>query len=195
MTTMYDPDTGKAVVVTVLKYQPTFVTDVKTPERDGYSAIQLGVKAGSKVTKPIKGKVAKSGIKADLNSFRELRLDTPGEMKPGDEIKLSELNPGDELTIVGRTKGKGFAGVVKRHSFRGAPATHGHKHDNRIGGSIGSVDAARVFKGRKMAGRMGNEMQTLKKIKIEKVDVEAGEVWVNSSIPGPKNAMIFAYAK
>jgi large subunit ribosomal protein L3 len=183
-------DEGVSVPVTVIEVEPSVIIQRKTRETDGYDALQLGygrIKQKN-VTKALQGHFKK----ADKGLFRILRefpLDLEGA-EPGQELKAEVFEPGNYVDIVGTTKGKGFAGVVKRHGFRGGRATHGSMF-HRAPGSIGaSADPSRVFKGTKLPGRMGNERKTVQNLQVWAVRPEINVILVRGAVPGSKNGFV-----
>lgn len=187
--------TGVRVSVTVVKTGPNVITQVKTAEKDRYKALQLGF--GSRkiknLTKPLLGHL--KGVIEKQNSaprfLREVQV-KGGEFKAGDVVKPSDvLKPGDVVQATGTSKGKGFAGVVKRWGFAGGPKTHGQSDRLRAPGSIGlGTTPGRVVKGKKMAGRMGGERVTVKNLTVLKVDEENGEVWLSGAVPGGRGSLL-----
>lgn len=173
----------KVVPVTLIQINPCFVTQIKTKDKDGYEAIQVGfVKKKSKKTKKTeKGK--------EFKYLREFKGDI-SKYKIGDEIKVDIFKPGEKVAISGISKGKGFAGVMKRHGFHGMPATHGTKHDARHAGSIGATAPQRVLKGRKMAGRMGGQRVTIKNLEVIEVNPEKNLLVVRGAVPGARNSLM-----
>lgn len=187
--------TGIRVPVTVVKSGPNVVTQVKTGDKDGYKALQLGfgTRKTKNMTKPVLGHlkgVLKEGKAPRF--LREVRLDEDVEYQPGDVVVPSQvLKPGDLVQVTGISKGKGFAGGVKRWGFAGGPKTHGQSDRHRAPGSIGQgTTPGRVLKGKKMAGRMGNEQVTIKNLTVLKVDEESGGVWLAGSVPGARNSLL-----
>jgi large subunit ribosomal protein L3 len=181
MSQMFD-EKGRVVPVTLIEAGPCFVTEVKTKEKDKYQAIQLGfVKKAKKIKKTEKGK-----------EFKYLREFKDGDnFKKGDEINASVFQEGDKVKISGISKGKGFAGAVKRWGFKGKrSATHGTKHEHRTVGSIGSRFPQRVVKGKKMPGRMGSERTTIKNLKIVKVDKDNNLLMVKGAVPGSRGTLL-----
>ena len=152
-------DDGTVVPVTLLQAGPCKVTQIKTEDKDGYKAIQLGCGTGKNQSKPLKGHLKKSGTDSEI--LREFRLEDTEGLEVGAEINVSQFEPGEFVAVTGISKGKGFQGVVKRHGFKGSPASHGHKDQLRMPGSNGATGAARVYKGTRMAGRMGTEQVTV----------------------------------
>jgi large subunit ribosomal protein L3 len=185
MSQVFRPD-GTVIPVTLVKAGPCVVTQVKTDETDGYTAIQLGFLPGKKLAKPQAGHLKDLEPKSVLHEFR---LATPGELKRGDAVEASVFAPGDKVQVIGISKGKGFQGVVKRHHFHGHPASHGHKDQQRMPGSIGAGGVQHVMKGRRMAGRMGNEQVTVKNLEIVEVR-DNGILAVKGAVPGARNSVI-----
>ncbi len=192
MTQVWDDD-NKVVPVTVVKAGPCVVTQVRTPENDGYSAVQIAFGAidPRKVNKPASGHFEKAGV-TPRRHLVEIRTDDASEYVLGQELSAGTFEVGQMVDIVGTTKGKGFAGVMKRHGFHGLRATHGVQRKHRSPGSIGGCSTpGRVFKGMKMAGRMGGERQTTLNLRIQGVDLERGLILVKGAIPGPKGGLVF----
>lgn len=188
---------GTRVPVTVVKAGPCVVTQVKSDEKDGYWAIQLGFgeKKEKRITKPIKGhlKAAYKNKKKAARFLREVKLNEKPDLKVGDEVKVSDVfKRGDVVSVTGVSKGKGFAGVVKRWDFKGSPRSHGQSATTRKPGSIGQgTDPGRVWKGKKMAGRMGGQTATIKNLIVVEVDDEDNEIKLSGPIPGgPGNLLI-----
>src|SRR3989338_6040303 len=178
---------GRRVPVTRISAAPNRVTQVKTQDRDGYTAIQIGLPGRTKLTKSLKGHLKDLGDLVELKEFR-----TPAEVKleRGQTLTVAEFKPGDHVKVTGWSKGKGFAGVVKRHHFRGGPASHGHKDNLRMPGSIGSGGVQRVFKGMRMGGRMGGDRVTIKNLEIVQVHPETNELYIKGAVPGGRNALL-----
>lgn len=191
MTQVWDED-NRVVPVTVLRVTPCRVVQVKTPESDGYSAIQvtLGVKDANKLTQPEAGHFSKAGVDAG-RKLVELRLDDVSEYTVGQEISADILEQGEKVDVTAVSRGKGFAGAMKRHGFGGAPASHGAHRVHRKPGSVGQcATPSRVFKGKKMPGRMGNDKVTTLNLEIVKSDSEAEIVLVKGSVPGARGATV-----
>ena len=193
MSQLFDKD-GKSIPVTVVEAGPCYVIQIRTPEKDGYEAIQVGFGQVKHAKKPRQGQVKKAmagdqASMAGLRWLKEFRI-KDGGFEVGQEIKADIFQEGDLVKISGISKGKGFAGVVKRHGFRGAPASHGTKHNLRAPGSIGATFPEHVLKGKKMAGRMGSERVSVKNIKIAFVDVENNLIAVKGAVPGNKGALV-----
>ena len=193
MTSVYD-DNGVSVPCTVIEAGPCFVTQIKTKDKDGYDSIQLGYdhKAERLVTEPLKGHFAKAGAKA-LRLLREFRNFNGVKLELGQELRVDAVfTQGDTVDVSARSKGKGFQGVVRRHHFGGVGSqTHGQSDRQRAPGSIGgSSYPSRVFKGMRMAGRMGFDNVTVKNLKVLKVIPESNLILVKGSIPGAKNTYV-----
>lgn len=183
---------GVAVPVTVISAGPCTVTQVKSVESDGYTAVQLGYGQGKNLSNAVKGQLAKNGLdKLSPKVMREFRVDELGEVKIGDEVKADIFTIGDIVDVVGTSKGKGFAGTVKRHNFNTSKKTHGGNGDVRKVGSIGSMYPQKVFKGKKMAGQMGGERVTVKNLEVAYLDVESNLIGVKGAIPGPRRGIVF----
>lgn len=180
---------GRVIPVTLVEVLPCRVVQMKIKEKDGYQAVQVGfgeIKE-KKVKKPQKGHIKKAGLKNNFSGFMEFK---DVDLKVGDEINISVFEEGDEVKVTGVSKGKGFQGVVKRHGFSGMPASHGTKHCLRAPGSIGSAWPQKVFKGKKMAGRMGFERVTVRGLRIAQVDKENGLLAVKGAVPGRKGTLL-----
>ena len=194
MTRIFD-ELGNTVPVTVLQAGPCYVLQIKTEDKDGYSAVQLGFeeKKEKNITKPILGHLKKAGMKP-LRKIKEFPPFTEKEVKPGDEVNVDIFQPGDSVKITGLSKGRGFTGVMKRHNFSGGQVTHGQSDRLRAPGSLGqSSSPSRVFKGIKMAGRMGNKQVSLPNVKVVKVDPEKNLLFVKGGIPGARNSYVEIY--
>jgi len=191
MTQVWD-DAGRMVPVTVVKVGTNVVTQVRTAETDGYSAIQLAAGAidPRKVTQPLKGHFAKADV-TPRRHVAEVRTLDAAEYEPGQELSVDIFSAGQFVDVVGTTKGKGTAGVMKRHGFAGAGASHGAHRNHRKPGAIGgAATPARVFKGLKMAGRMGNVRQTTQNLLVHAVDAEQGLLLIKGAVPGPKGGTV-----
>jgi len=191
MSRVYNAD-GSAVPVTVLEVGPNRVTQVKTDENDGYRAVQvtIGERRPSRVTKPLAGHFAKANV-APGRGLWEFRLDKgEGEaLAAGAEIKADIFAAGQLVDVQGTTIGKGFAGVIKRHHFRGGRATHGNSLSHRAPGSIGQRQTpGRVFPGKPMAGHLGNKVRTQQNLEVVRVDTDKNLLLVKGAVPGPKGA-------
>ncbi len=188
MTQVWDEE-GIVSPSTLLSAGPITVTNVKNKKSDGYDAIVVGF--GNRSPKRIAK--AQQGAWKDLGDFRylkEFRTKTPEEMKVGDKFDVSVFEIGDIVVVSGISKGKGFQGGVKRHGFAGGPRTHGQKHSEREPGSIGATDPARVFKGTRMAGRMGADRVTVKSLKVLQIDKENNMMLLSGAIPGRRGTLI-----
>ncbi len=191
MTQVWDED-NRIVPVTVLRVQPCRVVQIKTPERDGYSALQVtfGQRDARKLTMPEAGHFKAAEVEPG-EKLVELRLDDVTGYEVGQEITAETFAAGDLVDITGVSKGKGFAGTMKRHGFAGLPASHGAHRVHRKPGAIGAcATPARVFKGQRMAGRMGNEKVTTQNLRIVEADAERQLVLVLGSVPGPKQSTV-----
>ncbi|WP_033342862.1 50S ribosomal protein L3 [Catenuloplanes japonicus] len=185
-------DNNKVVPVTVVQAGPCVVTQVRTADTDGYSAVQLAFGAidPRKANKPRAGHFAKADV-APRRHIVELRTSDAGEYSLGQEVTVDSFPVGSPVDVTGRTKGKGFAGVMKRHGFHGLRASHGVERKHRSPGSIGAcATPGRVFKGVRMAGRMGSARYTVQNLTVQAVDVENNLLLVRGAIPGPKGALI-----
>jgi len=193
MTRLFDK-TGKRVIATIIQAGPCYVTEIRTNEKNGYGAIQLafGTKREKVTTKPLQGHFKRAGI-APQRILKEFQFsDLQSEFKLGDAIKADIFDEGDRVTITGISKGKGFAGTVKRHHFSGGPKTHGQSDRHRAPGSLGqSSYPSRVYKGLKMAGRMGAEKVSIRNLTVIKVDSQKNLLLVKGAIPGHNNAYVF----
>jgi large subunit ribosomal protein L3 len=182
-------DDGSIVPVTVLRVGPCVVTQIRTAKRDGYEAVQLGFEESKRLNSPRRGHQRPAG--SSLRYLREVPATDGAEYDVGQVYDCSIFEPGQKVDVTGTSKGKGFAGVVKRHGFRGGPATHGQSDRHRAPGSIGSsATPGRVFKGMKMAGRMGNETKTILNLLVHHVDSEKNLVLVRGSVPGANNGFV-----
>jgi len=184
MTQIFDKE-GKTIPVTLIEAGPCFVTQIKTKEKDKYIAVQIGfIPKKKNVKKTEKGK--------EFRFLKEYKISElpEEELKIKDKIDVSVFQEGNRVKVSGLSKGKGFAGAVKRWGFSGRDKTHGVKHEHRTVGSVGSTDAARVFKGKKMPGRMGSERTTVKNLKIVKIDPENNLLAVKGALPGKKGTLL-----
>jgi len=206
MTQIFDED-GVLIPVTVLQAGPCVVTQVKTEENDGYSAVQVGFvdkkekvvakdKSGKKeiahrngVTKAEKGHFDKAGV-SGKRFVQEFRLENAEEYAPAQEIKADIFEVGDKVDATATSKGKGFQGAIKRHGFHRGPMTHGSKHHRHQGSSGSAADPAKVFKGKKMPGQMGNKQITVQNLEIVRVDAEDNLILVKGAVPGPKKCLV-----
>ena len=188
MTQVFQAD-GTMVAVSVLAVEPNTVTRLRTLERDGYTAVQLGTDVVSKLTRPEAGQLGPNLPK--VATIREFRVDDVAAYEVGQTVSLTDLfSAGDLVDVIGVSKGKGFAGHIKRHNFHRGPKTHGSDH-HREPGSIGpGTTPGRVYKGMKMAGHMGDERVTVKKVRVVRTDPERNLLLVNGSLPGSRDSVI-----
>jgi large subunit ribosomal protein L3 len=190
--TQFFEENGRIIPVTVLSVGPCYVTQIKSVETDGYAAMQLGYVElkEKKMKKPTAGHCKKANVKP-LKYFREFELLRDREVKIGDELKVDIFAEGEIVSLVGRAKGRGFQGVMKRHGFSGANKTHGQSDRQRAPGSIGqSSYPSRVFKGISMAGKMGNNRVTIPNARIVKIDVERNMMFITGAVPGAPNSLV-----
>lgn len=191
MTQVFD-EKGEVVPVTVIEAGPCFVAQVKTPERDGYAAVQLGfqeVKPG-RLTRPQLEHLRKNKL-PPLRYLREIRVKDASQYEEGQKIRVSIFEVGDRVDVTGISKGKGFAGVVKRHGFGGGPKTHGQSDRQRAPGSIGAgTTPGRILKGLRMAGHMGNARVTVQNLEVVLVDPERNLLGVKGAVPGARNGLL-----
>ncbi|MCF8568761.1 50S ribosomal protein L3 [Gordonia sp. HY002] len=191
MTQVFDED-NRVVPVTVIATGSNVVTQLRTQERDGYTAVQLAYGAidPRKVNKPVAGQYAKAGV-TPRRHLTELRVQDVAEFEIGQELGADLFEDGVKVDVTGTSKGKGFAGVMKRHGFAGLSATHGTHRVHRSPGSIGGcATPGRVFKGMRMAGRMGNDRVTTQNLTVHKVDADAGLLLIKGAIPGRKGGVV-----
>jgi large subunit ribosomal protein L3 len=191
MTQVWD-ENNRLVPVTVVQAGPCVVTQVRTDDADGYSAVQLGYGAidPRKVNKPESGHFAKAGV-TPRRHLVELRTADASTYTLGQEVTAEVFEPGQLVDVVGTTRGKGFAGVMKRHGFAGVSASHGAHRNHRKPGSIGGcATPGRVFKGMRMAGRLGNVRQTTPSLTVQAVDAENGLLLIKGAVPGPKGGLV-----
>ena len=191
MTQVWD-ENNRVVPVTVVKAGPCVVTQVKNPEQDGYSSVQIAFGAidPRKVNKPATGHFAKAGV-TPRRHLVELRTDDASEYTLGQELGVDTFEAGQVVDVVGTTKGKGYAGVMKRHGFAGVSASHGAHRNHRKPGSIGGcATPGRVFKGMRMAGRMGVARQSTQNLTIHAIDAENGLILIKGAVPGPKGGLV-----
>lgn len=191
MTQVWD-ENNRIVPVTVIAAGPCVVTQVRTPEKDGYNAVQIayGEIDPRKVTQPEKGHFAKAGVSPRRYSV-EIRTEDASEYQLGQELTAEVFESGARVDVTGTTKGKGYAGVMKRHGFHGLRASHGVQRKHRSPGSIGAcATPGRVFKGVRMAGRMGGVRQTVQNLTVHAIDAEKGLLLVKGAVPGPKGALV-----
>jgi large subunit ribosomal protein L3 len=191
MTQVFD-ENNRVVPVTVVRAGPCVVTQIRTPENDGYSAVQLafGQVKPTRVNKPETGHFAKAGV-TPRRYLVEVRTSDASEYQLGQELTASVFESGAVVDVVGTSKGKGTAGVMKRHGFSGLGASHGTQRKHRSPGSIGGcATPGRVFKGLKMAGRMGNQRVSSQNLTLHRVDADAGLLLIKGAVPGPKGGLV-----
>lgn len=187
MSQIFD-DSGKVESVTVIEAGPCTVTQIKTSDKEGYNAIQMGFDTAKKISKAEQGHLKELG---KFKNLREFRIDNTTDVKVGDKVDVSQFKAGDVVKVSGISKGKGFAGVVKRHGFHGGPKTHGQTDRHRAPGAIGATTTpGRVLKGMRMAGHMGNEQVTVSGLKVLKTDPERNLLMVGGAVPGNKNGLL-----
>ena len=190
MTQIFNED-GVLTPVTVLQAGPCVVTQVKTEENDGYEAVQVGFadKKEKSVNKPEKGHLDKAGV-AHKKFVRELKFENASEYTVGQEIKADIFEAGDKIDATATSKGKGYAGGIKRHGLSTGPKTHGSKYHRHAGSNGMASDPSKVFKGKKMPGQMGSERVTIQNLEVVKVDAENNLMLVKGAVPGPKTSLV-----
>jgi len=192
MTQVWD-ENNKLVPVTVIEVTPNVVTQVRTPEVDGYSAVQIayGQIDPRKVTQPLAGHFEKAGV-TPRRHLTEIRTPDAADYAAGQELTVGIFEVGQMVDVVGTSKGKGFAGVMKRHNFKGVSSSHGSHRNHRKPGSIGaSSTPSRVFKGMRMAGRMGGERVSVLNLRVQGVDLDKGYILVKGAVPGARGRIVF----
>ena len=188
MTTIYD-DAGRANGVTMVEVGPCVVTQVKTDQRDGYQAVQIGFLRAKKVNMPLRGHFERAN--GSYRHLQEFKVSDLGEFEVGQEIHANVFNTGDRIKVTGISKGKGFQGVVKRHGFAGGPKTHGQSDRHRSPGSVGAgTSPGRVWPGTRMAGHMGARTITTRGLSVAGVDAARNYILVNGSVPGARNSLV-----
>jgi len=174
--------------VTAIEAGPCIVTQVKTPARDGYSAVQLAFGEAKRLNAPERGHLGKLGL---FNHLREFRVADASDIELGHRVDVSLFQPGDTVDVSGTSKGRGFAGGVKRHHFSGGPKTHGQSDRHRAPGSVGAgTTPGRVFKGQRMAGHMGNQRVTVKRLEVVRADPDRNLLLVKGGVPGARNSLL-----
>jgi large subunit ribosomal protein L3 len=182
-------ENGAVKAVTLLSAEPNVITQLKTPESDEYTSVQLGMGVSKKLTKPATGHLKKS--KASSKFIREFRIDNlPEEFTVGHTLEADVFKVGDSVQAQGISKGKGWAGTIKRHNFHRQRKTHGGKGNTRQPGSIGSMYPQKIFKGKRMAGQMGAETVTVKNLKVALIDTEKNLIGVFGAVPGPRKGIV-----
>jgi large subunit ribosomal protein L3 len=188
MTQIFDED-GNLEAVTAIEAGPCFVSQIKTQARDGYDAVQLGFGEINRLNSPEKGHL--KGVGRQLKYLREFRVNEPNSVKIGQKVDVGIFKKGDRVDIIGISKGKGFAGVVKRYHFAGGPKTHGQSDRHRAPGSIGGTTfPGRVLKGRRMAGHMGNSRVTVRNLKVIEADPDRNLLLIGGAVPGAVNGLL-----
>ncbi len=191
MTSTYDAR-GRRVAATILQVTPNFVTGIKNLDKDGYNSVQIGTGSKKSVRKPQLGALKKAKIQTPIQFMREVRVNDKQDLEPGQELKLGQVfSKGDAIKVTGISKGRGFAGGVKRYNFRGGPKTHGQSDRHRAPGSIGQTTTpGRVYKGKKMAGHFGVEQVSLLGVEVITVDKENNLLIIKGGVPGPIGGLI-----
>jgi len=182
-------ESGEVLPLTIIQAGPCVVTQVKTAIKDGYTAVQVGFGTKNHINKSLEGHLKANGKVAVLREFRVEDIDT-GEYEVGKKLEAGIFEAGELVEIAGKSKGRGFAGVVKRHGFHGQDKGHGNKDQLRMPGSIGATDAARVLKGTRMGGRMGMDRVTTRKMKIFEVDAANNLIYIVGPVPGARNSLV-----
>ena len=192
MTGIYSVE-GKYLPVTVIEVGPCFIVQVKTLKKDGYEAVQLGFieeKKDKNVNKPLKGHFKKTGLNKNFKFLKEFKSDKIDEVEVGQKMSADVFKVGDKIVVKGVTKGRGFAGVIKRHGFSGGPASHG-SHSHRIPGAVGAcATPSKISKGKKMPGHYGNDLKSILNLKIVDLRLEDNLVFVKGAVPGPVNGIL-----
>ena len=182
---------GVVTPVTILQAGPCTVTQIKTVDTDGYNAVQVGYGQGKNLSKSVSGHVKKAGKNIEPKVLKEFRVEEiPEGMKLGDSLTVESFKLGDKVAVTGTSKGKGYAGTVKRHNFNESRNTHGFKGDIRKVGSIGSMYPQKVWKGKKMPGRMGHEQVTVKNLTVAYIDTANNLIGLKGAVPGPNKGIV-----
>ncbi len=183
---------GAAVPVTVIEAGPCPVTQVKTRDSDGYDAVQVafGARKPARSPRAELGHVRKAGLEYAPRTLREIRLTAPPDVTVGQSLTVAQFAEGDRIKVVGTTKGRGFQGVVKRHGFRGRPASHGHPKKRNPGTLGPGTNPSRTIKGKKMPGHMGDRQHTMRNVRVERVDAERNLIFVRGGVPGARNSLV-----
>ena len=184
---------GLVTPVTILQAGPITATQIKTVETDGYNAVQFGYGQGKNLSKSVTGHAKKASVTPKI--LKEFRTDSAADLKVGDSISVEAFEVGDKVTVTGTSKGKGFAGTVKRWNFQESRNTHGFKGDIRKVGSIGSMYPQKVFKGKRMPGRMGHDQVTVKNLIVAYIDKENNLIGLKGAVPGPKKGIVTVEGK
>ena len=185
-------DDGIVTPVTILQADPSTVTQIKTVATDGYNAVQLGYGQGKNLSKSVSGHVKAAGVTPKV--LKEFRTENEPELKVGDKLTVENFKLGDKVAVTGISKGKGFAGTVKRWNFNESRNTHGFKGNIRRVGSIGSMYPQKVFKGKRMPGRMGHDQVTVKNLVVAYIDTENNLIGLKGAVPGPKKGIVTVVA-
>ncbi|MDP9316037.1 MAG: 50S ribosomal protein L3 [Chloroflexota bacterium] len=191
MTTVFS-ERGEAIPVTVIEAGPNHVLNIRTKDRDGYEAVQIGFGDTNprKLTKPVLGQMKGAGVA--VRYMREMSADDVSEHNVGDTLDVDLFNADDLVDVTGTSKGKGFAGVMKRHGFKGGKRTHGQSDRMRAPGSLGAgTTPGKVWKGKRMAGRMGNDRKTIQRLRVVRIDGERHLLLIKGSVPGAKNGLVY----
>lgn len=186
-------DDGIVTPVTILQADPSTVTQIKTVETDGYNAVQLGYGQGKNLSKSVSGHVKTAGVTPKV--LKEFHTEAEPEVKVGDKLSVENFKLGDKVTVTGISKGKGYAGTVKRWNFNESRNTHGFKGNIRRVGSIGSMYPQKVFKGKRMPGRMGHDQVTVKNLVVAFLDTENNLIGLKGAVPGPKKGIVTVVAE
>ena len=186
-------DDGIVTPVTILQADPSTVTQIKTVETDGYNAVQLGYGQGKNLSKSVSGHVKSAGVTPKV--LKEFRTEAEPGVKVGDKLSVENFKLGDKVTVTGISKGKGYAGTVKRWNFNESRNTHGFKGNIRRVGSIGSMYPQKVFKGKRMPGRMGHDQVTVKNLVVAFLDTENNLIGLKGAVPGPKKGIVTVVAE
>ncbi|MFA4835428.1 MAG: 50S ribosomal protein L3 [Dehalococcoidia bacterium] len=187
MTQIFAED-GAVVQVTAIEAGPCVVTQVKSRGKEGYNAVQIGFGESKHLNKPEKGHLQNTGA---FRHLREIRTEDVSGVEPGQKVSVDIFQPGDIVDVIGTSKGRGFAGGVKRHHFRGGPKTHGQSDRHRAPGSVGGgTTLGKVFKGQRMAGHMGNARVTAKNLKVVRADPDRNLILVRGAVPGSRNGLV-----
>jgi large subunit ribosomal protein L3 len=186
-------DNGAAVPVTVIQAGPCPVVQVKTPDDAGYAAVQIGFgeQKDKNASKAERGHASKAGLEHAPELLKEFPVKDASEYQVGQQLTVEQFAPGDRIKIVGKTKGRGFQGVVKRHGFHGRPGSHGHPKARNPGTLGPGTNPSRVIKGKKMPGQYGDEQQTMLNVRVEKVDAERNLIYIRGGVPGARNSVLY----
>ena len=195
--TQFFAEDGTVIPATIIDVPKAVVTQIKNLEKDGYEAVQVaaGEQKEERLSKSLKGHFGELGNFRFVKEFRPKAGEDVSSYKKGDELTLDQFEVGERIQVTGTSKGKGFQGGVKRHGFSGAPTSHGHRHDTRRPGSIGATGPQRVFKGTRMAGRMGGDRVVVKNLTIVAVDTKRGHLLVKGAVPGKKGTLLEIIAR